>query len=388
MKAGLSVMAFCIIPTSSGCKLQGSRVANTLPPLPAQVEQGRGFFPAFCLMRFPDGVTLRAGSPAVNAANPQADYHRELGYNGERADLGAYGNTWRAPEQPPLDQMGVMIETDAPVRIVQPGQTITYGLTLKNSGTVTETFGISVEGNDAYFQASLFENGAQSPQYFYLAPQAQIPITVWLHINPQVNTTTISRTFLIRAYSYVQDSIELTALLTAFQENNGQVVMEAEHFTGQTSRSSRVWITQTTLSGYMGSSYLGALPDTGVQFTNSYTNTSPQLSYMVNFTTTGIYTVWVRGYAPDGGGDSLYIGLDQQAPITTTTVTGFVPRAWSWTAKRGNQDQLATIEVTEPGFHILHLWMREDGLRLDRILFTTDNEYNPVGNGPPESDIR
>jgi hypothetical protein len=351
--------------------------------------QGSGILTAVPgFVDFPNDFHLRTDSLAVNAADPQADYSQELGYNGKRADLGAYGNTMEATQTPPLAQMGVSIETDTPVRTVQPGQTITYSLMLKNSGTVTETFGVSVEGNDTYFQASLFENGTQAPQYFYLVPQAQIPITIWLHINPQVSTTTISKTLLIKAYSYVQDSVELTALLTAFQESNGQVVMEAEHFTGQTSRSSRTWITQTALSGYIGSSYLEALPDTGLQFTNSYTNTSPQLSYMVNFTTTGVYTVWVRGYASDGSGDSLYIGLDQQAPITTTAVTGFIPRAWSWTAKRGNQDQLATIEVTEPGLHILHLWMREDGLRLDRILLTTDNGYNPVGNGPPESEIK
>jgi hypothetical protein len=35
------------------------------------MEQGRGVFPALCLVRFPDGVTLWAGSPAVNAADPQ-----------------------------------------------------------------------------------------------------------------------------------------------------------------------------------------------------------------------------------------------------------------------------------------------------------------------------
>ncbi len=67
-------------------------------------------------------------------------------------------------------------------------------------------------------------------------------------------------------------------------------------------------------------------------------------------------------------------------------LTGFAPRTWSW-ANSNPQDTLATIEVTEPGLHTLHLWQREDGLRLDRILLTTDNDYNPIGNGPVESEI-
>jgi hypothetical protein len=63
--------------------------------------------PAF--ISFPDNLRLQPDSPAVNAADPQADYSQELGYNGGRADLGAYGNTMDAPERPPLDQMAVSL---------------------------------------------------------------------------------------------------------------------------------------------------------------------------------------------------------------------------------------------------------------------------------------
>jgi hypothetical protein len=67
-------------------------------------------------------------------------------------------------------------------------------------------------------------------------------------------------------------------------------------------------------------------------------------------------------------------------------LTGFAPQTWSW-ANRNPQDTSVTIEVTEPGLHTLHLWQREDGLRLDRILLTTDSSYNPIGNGPPENEV-
>jgi hypothetical protein len=48
---------------------------------------------------------------------------------------------------------------------------------------------------------------------------------------------------------------------------------------------------------------------------------------------------------------------------------------------------VATIEITEPGLHTLHLWQREDGLRVDRIVLTTNSGYNPTGDGPVESEF-
>jgi hypothetical protein len=335
-------------------------------------------------VEFPKNFHLRSDSPAVDAADPQAAYSRELGYNGGRADLGAYGNTMEATQRPPLEQMGVTIETNTSLRTAQPGQIVTYTLTVKNTGAVTETYGVSIDGSNTYFRASLFEDGSSSPQYIYLPPQAQVPITVWVRISPQV--TAISKTISVRASSYVQDKIELTTRVVAFQEAEGQAVMEAEHFTSHIGRSGRAWITQTTLAGYAGLSYLSALPDTGINFTTTYTVTRPQLSYTVNFTTTGVYTVWVRGYAPDGAGDSIYVGLDNQAPVTATVLTGFAPRQWGWT--NITQNGPATIEVTEPGLHTFYIWMREDGLRLDRILLTTDSSYNPTGIGPLENEFR
>lgn len=40
----------------------------------------------------------------------------------------------------------------------------------------------------------------------------------------------------------------------------------------------------------------------------------------------------------------------------------------------------------EPGFHTLQIWLREDGLRLDRVLLTVDENYQPTGLGPAESE--
>ena len=143
-------------------------------------------------------------------------------------------------------------------------------------------------------------------------------VTRWL-----TNTTFV---FVGNRYG-VEDEVELTTQVAAFQESGGQVIMDAEHFVGFDERTGRSWLTQTVLSGYVGPGYLSALPDTDLQFTPTYTHTSPEVRYPIHFTATGTYYLWLRGYAPNAAGDSLYIALDDQP---AKVLTGFAPPAWQW----------------------------------------------------------
>jgi hypothetical protein len=59
---------------------------------------------------------------------------------------------------------------------------------------------------------------------------------------------------------------------------------------------------------------------------------SPELQYYINFTTPGTYTVWLRGYAPDAGGDSAYLGLEPGGQIAG--VTGLAPLQWAWASSQ------------------------------------------------------
>ena len=46
----------------------------------------------------------------------------------------------------------------------------------------------------------------------------------------------------------------------------------------------------------------------------------------------------------------------------------------------------ATLVVSSTGIHTFHIWMREDGLRLDKILLRINSSSTaPAGAGPPES---
>lgn len=391
-----SIIVACseaISTTSSGITtvnytLLHNNLQNFATEVGSQLNQGPGLLidqePLF--VNAPNNFKLQPDSPAVNSADPAADYSREPGYNGGRVDMGAYGNTRLAPEQPPLAQMAVSINTDTPLQSGQPGQTIAYSLTLRNEGIVPDTYRITVDSNPADFRPTLYEAGYDAPlRILDLAPQEQVIVTVWVQIPVTANSGQSATVSVLATNRYgVADSVELTASVALFEENNGQVVMESEHYAGQIDRSGHTWLTQDSLADFTGSGYVMAWPDIDRQFGVEYATTSPEVNYVINFSTPGTYYVWGRGYAPNGAGDSLYIGLDDQP---ATTLTGFAPQGWDW-ANSDTQGSPITIEVSQPGTHILHIWQREDGLRLDRILLTTDSSYTPSGNGPPESNLQ
>ena len=66
------------------------------------------------------------------------------------------------------------------------------------------------------------------------------------------------------------------------------------------------------------------------------------------------------------------------------TLTGLAPRQWTW-ANRQPDGNRATFIVPSRGIYTLTLAMREDGLRFDRLLLTTDPTFTPSAAGPTES---
>ena len=171
----------------------------------------------------------------------------------------------------------------------------------------------------------------------------------------------------------------------AFQESAGQVVMEAEHFDAKTPRSGKDWALNTTKAGFSGSGYLTATPNTGTSTNTGYTTTSPELAFNVTFTATGTYYVWIRGQADSGNDDSLHAGVDGTGPASADRMNGFNTTSWVW--KRDTMDASpATLIIGTPGLHTIHLWMREDGMRVDKLLLRTSSSSTaPTGTGPAES---
>ena len=172
-----------------------------------------------------------------------------------------------------------------------------------------------------------------------------------------------------------------------FQESGGQVVMEAEHFNGNTARGGKTWTLQTSPSGFSGAGHMTAIPNTGASINTGYVTTSPELVFNVTFATTGTYYIWVRGQATvaDGNDDSLHAGLNGIGPASADRLNGFNTTSWVW--KQDTMDGVpATLVITSTGLHTIHLWMREDGMRVDKLLLRTSSSSTaPSGTGPSES---
>lgn len=66
-------------------------------------------------------------------------------------------------------------------------------------------------------------------------------------------------------------------------------------------------------------------------------------------------------------------------------VTGFAPRTWSWANEQSPGGAAASLVVQTSGVYTINLWMREDGVQVDRLLVTTDTNYIPTGFGPAET---
>jgi hypothetical protein len=167
-----------------------------------------------------------------------------------------------------------------------------------------------------------------------------------------------------------------------FQEASGQVVMEAEHAHQRVDRAGGSWVQDAAIGAFSGEGYLTPLPNTGMNLNTDYVGTSPELIFNVFFSSVGTYTVWVRGLAESQLDDSVHAGLDGAAPISADRITGF-STGWAWKQKTMDGNTPATLSVTAPGFHTVHLWMREDGLRMDKILLRKSTSSTAPSNGGP-----
>lgn len=165
-----------------------------------------------------------------------------------------------------------------------------------------------------------------------------------------------------------------------YQESGGQVVMESENGQRMTGLTHQ-WLTATAQSGYTGTAYLQTSLDVDQLYQTSQITSSPRAEYAIQLTTPGTYTVWLRGYPANAAGDSLYAGTKNQM----VGVTGFAPGQWTWAKLNLSNGAAATLPLTKTGLITVGLWMREDGLQIDRLLLTTSTTFIPTGFGPAES---
>ncbi len=180
-----------------------------------------------------------------------------------------------------------------------------------------------------------------------------------------------------------------TSLFLQSTDSQGLVSMESESYRDNVSQGGYDW-SVVVVGGQSGAASMEATPNTGTTLKNDYVSISPRLDYGIDFTQTGTHYVWIRGLGDSDGAsvnDSIHVGLDGAAVNTSDNISGFNSN-WSWT-NTTMDGAVAQIDVATLGEHTLNVWMREDGVIIDKIVITTDAGFDPVVSygdaGPPES---
>ena len=172
---------------------------------------------------------------------------------------------------------------------------------------------------------------------------------------------------------------------------DGIVSMEAEHFDKNVPQGDYAWAFVTIPTGFSGAGCMQAWPDSGGEFIINdpadYLTQSPRMDYKVRFVKTGTHFVWVRGYQASNDDNSFHVGLNgMHTPTADRGGNQFITNEWLWNGESYNLDGVVlTIDIPGPGEYIINVWMRENGFLCDKIVLTTNPEYLPEGEGPPES---
>ncbi len=158
--------------------------------------------------------------------------------------------------------------------------------------------------------------------------------------------------------------------------NSGMITVEAAKFTKLTRAGGHYWRTVNDRSA-VGGRWLEAAPDNGRAFSS---RAGPRADYRVNFPAAGTYYVWVHGkgvWNNTRTSDSLHIGLNRNAPqYTSSNISGLANKP-SWMNKN-TKKQRSVLKVARAGTQTVNVWMGEDGLKFDSLVFTRDSSAKPA----------
>ena len=168
---------------------------------------------------------------------------------------------------------------------------------------------------------------------------------------------------------------------------DGIVSVEAEHFDNKTvGDNGDEWVEIGPTGLFTGVAAMQVQPDdnTGSRNTN-YAARSARLDFEINFVKIGTHYVWILASADDGNSDSCHAGLDGEEIPTCDRMAGW-SGDYEWNGATMDEPR-STFEITSTGVHTLNIWMREDGLIIDKVVVTTNIDFTLSGSepGPPES---
>ena len=209
------------------------------------------------------------------------------------------------------------------------------------------------------------------------------------------------------------DSDPLVAETTHFNETDGLVAVEAEHFFKQELTDKRAFYHTHSeknpvfemdgdpahVGGASNGAYLEILPDTrrnhkekliaGTNFSNEPGKLAV-VHYKVNITNPGRYYVWVRAHSTGGEDNGIHVGLDGTWPESGQRMQWCSGKnKWTWESKQRTKEKHCGVphqiflDIDEAGIHTVSFSMREDGFEFDKWLMTTDRDFErPEDEGP------
>lgn len=212
--------------------------------------------------------------------------------------------------------------------------------------------------------------------------------------------------------SAFSQALPLVEEALVFEEKDGLIAVEAEHFYKQSLTNVRAWYLTTAeqtpalkpdadpshIDGASGGAYLEILPDTrknhGEKLIHgeNFSNTPGKLAilhYKVHFNTPGRYYVWARIYSTGTEDNGVHVGIDGTWPASGQRMQWTAKRQWKWNSKQRTADVhggvkgLLYLDIDKPGPREIIFSMREDGFEFDKWLMTTNKDFpEPTSVGP------
>ncbi|MCR5792645.1 MAG: glycosyl hydrolase 115 family protein [Lachnospiraceae bacterium] len=106
--------------------------------------------------------------------------------------------------------------------------------------------------------------------------------------------------------------------------------------------------------------------------TNANDNKGPKLNYMVDFREKGTYAVWIYTKSQSADDDSLLVSLDDGEGKVINDVKDTEGKfVWK---------KVTSFDIAATGEKKVSVWMREDGISVDRIVLTKNGD-TPIGLG-------
>ncbi|MBB5268954.1 hypothetical protein [Algibacter amylolyticus] len=193
-----------------------------------------------------------------------------------------------------------------------------------------------------------------------------------------------------------------------FEEKNGFVAVEAEHFYKQSKSQIRQWFRVSTaevpsVDNYQDTehsnnasnqSYIEILPDTRITHADKLVcgdNFSDKpgvlgiVHYQVKINSSGRYYVWVRAFSTGSEDNGIHVGINNTWPLHGQKMQWCEGKnKWTWASKQRTKEVHCGVpneiylDFETAGIHDIQFSMREDGFEFDKFILTKDINYSPM----------